>query len=400
MRYILVTPIPFALTPDGEYSVEERWGWDLESHLNVFADVHVFAPMSLYDRNKFSYVFSKDTITFHPLPNFKSNIQFIMKLPEIFYMFHKKIQKSDILHSTATAWPPLGIMANIFCLFKGHKKRIVVFDDDYITDLKLLINVEKGLIKKFFYLSIKKIYSFIFKFCIIHSPLIFIVGDTVYERYKCYGNVVKIHASWVKEKDIVSSTYLKKKIEGILKRKEIVLCFAASLIPKKNPICAIKATKILKERGIPVALHILGEGPMKRELEDFVEQNNLSNFITFEGFIPYGEPFYNKLKEFTAIIIPNLSGEQPRIIFDALANGVIVIGSDINSFKDIISNGENGILCDPRDPKSFALAIEKLYMHNKKLLEELIYAGIKTVKENTIESIHKKRAQIVNNVFS
>lgn len=400
MRYILVTHIPFALTSDGAYAVNELWGWDLKAHLGVFSDLHIFAPMDLYNRNKFVYTFPKNSITFHPLPNFKKTVQFLIKSPKILYTFHKDIKKEDIVHSTGTAYPPLGLMANILCLFKGCKKRIVVFDADFISDLELRINLEKNLIKKLFLLTIKNFYSLVFKFCITHSPLTFVVGETLYERYKNYGNVVKIYASWVKEKDIISSIHLKEKIETFQKENEIKLCFAASLTPKKNPICAIEAAKFLKERGIPVTLHILGEGPMKQKLKELAEKYDLSNYVTFKGLVPYGKPFYETLRKYDAILIPNLSGEQPRIIFDAMANGVVVIGSDTKSFSVILSN-INGLLCDPRDPESFALAVEKLYKYkDKKSVEKLIYAGIKTVRENTIESIHKKRMQIINNVFS
>jgi glycosyltransferase involved in cell wall biosynthesis len=58
--------------------------------------------------------------------------------------------------------------------------------------------------------------------------------------------------------------------------------------------------------------------------------------------------------------VPNLSSEQPRIIFDVMANGLVVIGLT-NPFKGIIKSGINGILCDPRNPESFALAVQRLY---------------------------------------
>jgi len=398
MRYVLVTHIPFALTPDGVYAVNELWGWDLKAHLGVFSDLHVFAPLDLYDRNKFPYSFPKDSIVFHPLPNFKNPFQFLMKLPKILYIFHKDILRDDIVHSTGTAYPPLGIIANILCLFKRYKKRIIVLDADFISDVELAMSLEKNFVKKLLLFLIKVFYSIIFKFCITYSPLTFVVGDSLYRRYKHYGNVVKIYASWIKNEDIISFTELKEKLKNFTEREYIKLCFVASLIPKKNPICAIEVAKILKERGIQFILHIFGKGSEEKKLKALVKNYNLQDHVIFKGIVPYGKPFYETLRLYDAILIPNLSGEQPRIIFDSLANGVVVIGSDIESFS-IISNGTNGLLCNPKNPKTFALAIEKL-LYDKKLLENLVYAGIETVRENTIELMHKKRMQIINNVFS
>lgn len=398
MRYVLITQIPFAITPEGEYAVNELWGWDLKAHLGVCSDLHVFAPMDSYDRNKYPYTFPRGSIAFHPLPFFEGTIQFFMKLPKILFILCKDIQRGDIVHSTATACPPVGIAANILSMLKGCRKRIIVFDADFISDVELLISSEKGLGKKLFYLWTKRFYSFIFRFCISHSPITFVVGDNLYERYRSYGNVIKIYASWMREKDIISPADLTKKMETSQKRNEIKLCFAASLIPKKNPICAIETARILKERGIPFTLHILGEGPMKQRLEELIERYRLSHCVELVGTVPYGAPFYDALRRYDALLAPNLSGEQPRIIFDALANGVVFVGSDIRSFS-VISDGENGLLCNPRDPRSFADAVERLY-RDKKLVERLVYAGLKTAKENTIESNHRRRMQIINDTSS
>jgi glycosyltransferase involved in cell wall biosynthesis len=98
------------------------------------------------------------------------------------------------------------------------------------------------------------------------------------------------------------------------------------------------------------------------------------------------------------LLLPNLSGEQPRVLFDAMANGVLAIASDIVSLSDLITNDHNGILCDPRDPDSFAVAVERLYL-NKKILEPLLYNGMLTARQNTIESMHEKRKSVIQATF-
>ena len=146
-----------------------------------------------------------------------------------------------------------------------------------------------------------------------------------------------------------------------------------------------------------MALDIYGQGALLRELEDFVTLHDLSDVVTFKGMLRYAS-FYPILRQYDAIVVPNISGEQPRIIFDAMANGVAVIGSEIDSFTDIISNGDNGLLCTAGDPESFAFAIESLFK-NRELLAKLLHGGIKTVGENTIESTSAKRKQIIESVF-
>jgi len=396
MRYLLVTSVPFAFTDDGGCAVNTLWGWDLKAHSDLFSDLHVIAPKDTYDRDKYDYIFPENTIHFHALPKWKSSVDFICKFPMIFAILYNTLHKDDIVHTTATAHSPIGLLANFICRIKGCVNSVIVFDADAIGDLELRIAKEKG-IRKISLIALQKILFKVFTFCISHTALTFVVGDAIANRYRNFNNVIKIYASWVKKTDIISPKCLGDKIADAHNRDGLRICFAASLIPKKNPKCAIEVIKLLRDTNIRVTLDILGEGPLRDELEELVNYHHLSNIVTFINPIPYGKRFYNALQGYDAILVPNLSNEQPRIIFDAMANGVVVIGSDIESFS-IIKNGENGLLCDPKCPESFVRAVEWIYK-DKWLLEHMIYNGINTVEENTLESMHRVRAEKINHIF-
>jgi len=399
MRYVIVTPLPFALTPDRCYAVDELWGWYLTAELATFGNVCVFAPLSVaFEPAIFSYVFPENSsITFYPLPNFTNRFQFLIQLPKIVYALSRNIREEDIVHSVGTVYLPVGITANILCLLQRRKKRIFVLDEDYVTNVALTIKSEKDTRKKVAYLMIRPLYDFVIKFCIATAPLTFVVGAALYKNYEKCGNVKKIHASWVRERDILAPTYIEEKLKNVGKGGHCKILFAGRLIHIKGPLIAVKAAKVLKQRGVPVTLDIYGRGALLKELEDFVSSNDLSDIISFKDLLRY-DAFYRILRQYDIIIAPNVSGEQPRIIFDAMASGVAVVGSKINSFMDIISDGDNGLLCTPGDPESFAFAIENLCT-NTQLLTRVLYGGIETVKENTIESMSAKRKQIIERVF-
>jgi glycosyltransferase involved in cell wall biosynthesis len=202
------------------------------------------------------------------------------------HIFCQEFQKDDIVHSTATLYPPLGLIANILCLFKGCRKKLLVIDADTIGDLELLITLEKSVKKRLFYLVLKTLYALVLKFCIKLTPLTFVVGDALYERFKNYRRVVKIYASWVRRKDIIPSIRLLRKIEDLKRRDKIKLCFVAQLIPKKNPICAIYVARILKNNRVPFLIDIFGEGPMKKRLKRTCRKLNLADHVVFKGWSP------------------------------------------------------------------------------------------------------------------
>jgi len=249
-------------------------------------ELHVYAPLDSYNPNRHRYVLSR-SIVFRPLPlNLKGPFEFIKKIPKIMHIFCQEFQKDDIVHSTATLYPPLGLIANILCLFKGCRKKLLVIDADTIGDLELLITLEKSVKKRLFYLVLKTLYALVLKFCIKLTPLTFVVGDALYERFKNYRRVVKIYASWVRRKDIIPSIRLLRKIEDLKRRDKIKLCFVAQLIPKKNPICAIYVARILKNNRVPFLIDIFGEGPMKKRLKRTCRKLNLADHVVFKGWSP------------------------------------------------------------------------------------------------------------------
>ncbi|MGB8311028.1 MAG: glycosyltransferase [Halobacteriota archaeon] len=399
MRYVIVTPLPFALTPDQCYAVDELWGWYLAAELAAFSNVCVFAPLSVtFEPTIFSYIFPKNSsITFYPLPNFTNRFQFLIKLPRILYALSRNIRKEDLVHSVGAVYLPIGITANILCLLRRHKKRIFVLDEDYVTNVALTIKSEKDTRKKVAYIMIRPLYDFIIKFCIATAPLTFVIGAALYKNYEKCGNVKKIHASWVRESDILAPKQIEEKLKNAGEGGHCKIIFAGRLIHIKGPLIAVKTVKVLKQRDVPVTLDIYGRGALLKELEDFVSLNDLSDVVSFKDLLRY-DAFYRILRQYDVIIVPNVSGEQPRIIFDAMASGVAVVGSKIDSFTDIISDGDNGLLCTAGDPESFAFAIESLFT-NTQLLARVLYGGIETAKENTIESMSTKRKQIIESVF-
>ena len=398
-RYIVVTPLPFSLTDDNLYAVDDLCGYDLEALLTVFPNLHVFAPFdSEYESTKYGYVFSQQSaITFQSLPYFVSTFELLRKMPRILAILVRNIKKRDIVQSAGSIYQPVGALALISCAIMRHRNRILVLDADHVQDLEASAQVEQRGIRKFFLLILKHIIKFTLQFLILVTPLTFVVGDSLYSSYSHIGNVKKIYASWISRDYIISQANLVKKVLTTLKSSSFRLVFAAGLVHKKGPDIAVKVAAILHRKGIPITLDIYGVGPMRDELLRLIEGEGVSHLAALKGTVNY-ETFHHVMTTYDILLLPNLSGEQPRVLFDAMANGVLAIASDIVSLSDLITNDHNGILCDPRDPDSFAVAVERLYL-NKKILEPLLYNGMLTARQNTIESMHEKRKSVIQATF-
>jgi glycosyltransferase involved in cell wall biosynthesis len=87
----------------------------------------------------------------------------------------------------------------------------------------------------------------------------------------------------------------------------------------------------------------------------------------------------------TVSVSPSLHDGTPNTLLEAMACGCFPIAGDIESIREWITHGENGLLCNPRDPESVANAViralgdkqmrETARAHNARLIEERAQYG-------------------------
>ena len=93
------------------------------------------------------------------------------------------------------------------------------------------------------------------------------------------------------------------------------------------------------------------------------------------------------------MLIPNLTGELPRILFDALANGTAVIASNTEAIGGVVSDGFDALLVAPGDSAEIAGAINKLHLDTG-LLRNMVRNGVATARSYTVESAARDRVEV------
>jgi glycosyltransferase involved in cell wall biosynthesis len=113
---------------------------------------------------------------------------------------------------------------------------------------------------------------------------------------------------------------------------------------------------------------LYGESDFKRELEEIVEINRITGKVIFTGQM---ENVYPLLKQLDILAHCSLEPEPfGRVLIEAMALKVPVIGARGGAIEEIIIDGENGLVVPPGDPEKLAEAIEKLLI-DRSLREEL-----------------------------
>ncbi len=113
--------------------------------------------------------------------------------------------------------------------------------------------------------------------------------------------------------------------------------------PEKHVENIIYAAKELKSKGYDFCWHIVGDGILKSHIQDLAIQNNLSNFLIFEGSKVNPYPY---VKYAFLYVHPSYVESQGITILEAMALGVPCVITKSRGPCEFIKNGENGLLVE------------------------------------------------------
>jgi glycosyltransferase involved in cell wall biosynthesis len=159
-------------------------------------------------------------------------------------------------------------------------------------------------------------------------------------------------------------------VRGIACRDEVpegppTLVAGGSLVEQKVLGYLLDALSLLLTRGLDCHLRIVGEGPLREELETRSRHHGLSDAVEFCGTVPNHE-LMAMMTGSTAFVLPSVparSGQMdgiPNVLIESMALGVPVVSTSISGIPELVQDGESGFLVPPRDAERLADAIERL----------------------------------------
>jgi glycosyltransferase involved in cell wall biosynthesis len=132
---------------------------------------------------------------------------------------------------------------------------------------------------------------------------------------------------------------------GIPKNASVIIMTAA-FRPEKNHIGAIRSLQLLhSDYNYKAYLLFVGEGPLYEHCRKVVKELNMEEYIKFTGPIKDVRPFYwaSNLFTLTSTSIETFS----LAALEAMACGLPIVLTNIGGASEMISEGLNGLLCEP-----------------------------------------------------
>lgn len=160
-------------------------------------------------------------------------------------------------------------------------------------------------------------------------------------------------------------------------KEEKIVITGGRLSFEKNLETFLFAAKKVKDRYERVKFLIIGEGREKDKLLKMTKELNLENDVIFTG---YREDLPELIKISEIVVLTSLWEGMPNLILEGMICKKPVICTKFGGAKEIIKDGENGFLVEPKNVEDIAHKILFL-LKNGETARDMGEKGYKFVKE-------------------
>lgn len=183
-----------------------------------------------------------------------------------------------------------------------------------------------------------------------------------------------------------------------LSKDEIVCTFLGGMLRDKGVLEILEVIEDILSRETDKNIYFVfaGEGPLVNRIKDYCRR--FKQNVTYLGCVDK-ERKIKLLNLSNILLLPSYAEGFPNALLEAMAVGLPVITTHVGGIPDIIKDGENGFLIQPRDVDALK---EKILMlvNNKELREEMGRKNRELVKEKySWDKIAEKIREVYDEVL-
>ena len=132
---------------------------------------------------------------------------------------------------------------------------------------------------------------------------------------------------------------------------------------------------------------------MKEEMESIAKQAGCSSRLIFTGQITETDDKTAMFKEADLFLLPSIGEAFGIVYLEAMAAGIPIVAARAGGVPDIITDQENGIMVEPKNPEAIAGAVEKL-ISDQKLSKQIVKNNLEKVKRFSWKLIAERVEQV------
>jgi glycosyltransferase involved in cell wall biosynthesis len=119
----------------------------------------------------------------------------------------------------------------------------------------------------------------------------------------------------------------------------------------------IAASALARASGVDLQLVLVGDGPLRAQLEHRAVEAGIADACRFTGFQDDVGKFY---AAFDTVVLASANEGTPVTLIEALSAGRPVVSTNVGGVPDVVRDGETGLLVPPADTPALANALVRL----------------------------------------
>ena len=171
-----------------------------------------------------------------------------------------------------------------------------------------------------------------------------------------------LRSSWSISPEWISSTSdegdCRQVQAGAEPQAPVQFLYVGAFSERKGVMPLLRAWRKFSERKTGVKLVMLGDGPLREQMEKYCAEQSITN-VTMPGHLAYDDTKQVYLSS-DVFVFPTLEDIFGLVVTEAMAFGLPILTTIYTGARELVREGENGYIFDPLDDQAIVNALEKI----------------------------------------
>ncbi|MET3112943.1 glycosyltransferase involved in cell wall biosynthesis [Pedobacter sp. CG_S7] len=201
----------------------------------------------------------------------------------------------------------------------------------------------RGVKKLLAFLTTNYIESRVDNLCRKNNLGVIALGKELFSHYnKLTNKCILFSSSKYSKADIIDA----KEISDIDWQSPVKFLFVGRLVVNKGLNELINALSYIKN--YDWSLTIVGTGEYENEIKKLIHKLKLTDRIHLKGNVPFGNELKYIYRDHDVVVLPSYFEGLPQVILEGMANGCLILATNVGGIPGVINNNQNGFLFEPR----------------------------------------------------
>ncbi len=139
------------------------------------------------------------------------------------------------------------------------------------------------------------------------------------------------------------------------------ILFAGNLVPSKGVDVLLRAGSELQRRGVQFQLRIVGEGPLRSQLQALANEVGIAGRVTWSPFVPQTQ-MPSEYAAAAVTVLPSRGHAEGLglTLVEALLAGSAVVGSAAGGIPEVVIHERTGLIARDGDPVDLADQLQRM----------------------------------------